>query len=99
VVGSRTIRQDVVLPIWEPVLSMPREELEALIRSFAEQVKVPYLALFGGDPGPSYAGWLGSLIDGAVVEVWPDLGHYPHLAQPDRFVERVSSFEATLSRS
>ena len=29
----------------------------------------------------------------AEVEVWPDLGHYPHLVEPERFVARVVEFD------
>ncbi|HHO58195.1 MAG TPA: alpha/beta hydrolase, partial [Oceanithermus profundus] len=38
--------------------------------------------------------WLAARIPGAAVEVWPDYGHYPHLVDPDRFVERLRTFWA-----
>jgi pimeloyl-ACP methyl ester carboxylesterase len=53
---------------------------------------VPYLSLFGVDPGPQYAQWLAGYIDGAAIEVWQDHGHYPHLVDPAQFNERVRSF-------
>jgi len=53
---------------------------------------VRYLSLFGIDPGPDYADWLMSPIAGAVVEVWAEHGHYPHLVDPDRFVARLTDF-------
>ena len=57
---------------------------------------VPYLALFGLDPGDGYAGWLAERIPGAEVEYWADgdrpFGHYPHLVDPDRFVARLREF-------
>jgi pimeloyl-ACP methyl ester carboxylesterase len=85
--------QAVVLAIWAPVMEASAEDLEALIRSFAARVTVPYLALHGSDPGSGYAAWLAELIPGATVEVWPDEGHYPHLIEPDRFVNRLEDFE------
>jgi pimeloyl-ACP methyl ester carboxylesterase len=54
----------------------------------------PYLALFGIDPGPGYAEWLARRVPGAVVETWEDHGHYPHLVDPDRFVDRIVAFWA-----
>jgi hypothetical protein len=39
----------------------------------------PYLGLFGIDPGPGYAEWLQGHVPTAIVEVWPEAGHYPHL--------------------
>jgi pimeloyl-ACP methyl ester carboxylesterase len=45
--------------------------------------------LHGIDPGPDYAGWLRARVPDAMVEVWPDHGHYPHLVDPERFVARL----------
>jgi pimeloyl-ACP methyl ester carboxylesterase len=89
----RRADQQVVLAIWSPVLESSADDLDALVRSFAGQVKVPYLALHGSDPGSGYAAWLADVIGGATVEVWPDEGHYPHLVEPLRFVNRLADFE------
>ncbi len=87
--------QNVVLGVWEMILSMPAEEIasvvDAALAGYAG-VEVPYLSLFGIDPGPGYSAWIESHIAGAVTEVWPDHGHYPHLADGDRFVDRLDAF-------
>ncbi len=88
--------QRVVLAIWSVVLDSPREELDQMVANMASAVKAPYLSLHGQDPGPDYEAWLTAHVPTAMVEVWDGLGHYPHLAQPDRFVERVNSFERSL---
>lgn len=88
--------QDVVLAIWAPVLQAEPEVLEAMVRSIGEHVSVPYLSLHGIDPGEGYGEWLAGVVDGAVVEVWPGLGHYPHLVERDRFLERLAAFSRTL---
>ncbi|MEZ5216009.1 MAG: alpha/beta hydrolase [Ilumatobacteraceae bacterium] len=93
--GSRP-EQDVVLGIWDGVLTATPEELDALVAGIAQGISVPYLALHGIDPGPDYAPWLESLCATASVEVWADLGHYPHLVQPERFLARVARFEDEL---
>jgi pimeloyl-ACP methyl ester carboxylesterase len=89
-------RQEVVLAIWAPVLESTPGELEAQVRAVGAAVQVPYLSLHGIDPGIEYATWLAGIIPTAVTEVWPDHGHYPHLVDPDRFLERLATFEATL---
>jgi pimeloyl-ACP methyl ester carboxylesterase len=85
--------QAVVLAIWAPVMEASAADLDALVRSFAGQVKVPYLALHGSDPGAGYRAWLADVIPQAELEVWPDEGHYPHLIERDRFVNRLEDFE------
>ena len=90
----RRIDKRVVLAIWAPVMEASAAELDALVRSFAGQVTVPYLALHGSDPGADYTAWLSDVIPQATMEVWPDHGHYPHLVEPDRFIDRLRDFEA-----
>ena len=95
--AARRPDQNVVLGVWEMILSMPAEEIAAVVdgalTGYAD-LDVPYLSLFGIDPGDTYAEWVGSHIAGAVTEVWPDHGHYPHLVDPGRFVGRLAEFWA-----
>ena len=88
--------QDVVLGVWDLVFGAPADELDAVVDSIAGAITGPYLSLHGIDPGPDYDGWLTSRIPSATVEVWSDLGHYPHLIEPDRFVARVVEFDSLM---
>ncbi len=89
----------VVLGAWELLLTQPVEEIaaavDAALAGYADR-DVPYLALFGLDPGDAYGSWLNERIPGADVEYWTDgdrpFGHYPHLVDPDRFVARLRQF-------
>jgi pimeloyl-ACP methyl ester carboxylesterase len=93
----RRAHHEVVLGVWELLLTEPVEEIAATVdAALAGYVgrDVPYLALFGLDPGAGYADWLAARIPGAVVEHWEGHGHYPHLVDPDRFVERLRAFWA-----
>ncbi len=92
----RRPEQAVVLGVWEPVLSLPTEELEAMVAAMTPGISSPYLSLHGIDPGPEYGAWLTSVIPSATFEVWADHGHYPHLVDPARFVERVNTFVAAV---
>ena len=83
--------QTVVLGVWEPVLTLQSGELDAMVSSMTQTITSPYLSLHGIDPGPGYAGWLAANIKGATTEVWPDHGHYPHLVDPTRFVDRINA--------
>jgi pimeloyl-ACP methyl ester carboxylesterase len=86
---------DVVLGVWDMLLTQPVEQIEATVDAALAPYgasSVPYLALFGVDPGDNYAEWLARRIPTSTVELWPEHGHYPHLVDPDRFVERAQSF-------
>ena len=85
-------RQDVVLGVWDLVFRSTGEELDATAAAVGSAVTVPYLALHGLDPGSDYAGWLSARVPSAVVELWPDHGHYPHLVDPERFAARITDW-------
>lgn len=91
--AARRAEQDVVLGVWEAVLTASADELDALVDGVVGAITVPYLSLHGIDPGPEYGAWLTAKLPAATFEVWPDLGHYPHLIEPDRFVARVVAFD------
>lgn len=93
--GNRRADQEVVLGIWMPILESPAEEVAAMVEAAVSAIFCPYLAIHGIDPGPGYVAWLTGLVPTARVEVWDGLGHYPHLAEPDRFVARLEEFWAT----
>jgi len=89
----------VVLGAWELLLTKSVAEIaaavDAALAGYAGR-DVPYLALFGLDPGDDYRSWLAERIPGSDVEYWSDgdrpFGHYPHLVAPDRFVARLREF-------
>lgn len=85
--------QEVVLGVWDLIFSATAEAIDAVVDAMAADISVPYLSLHGIDPGPDYAEWLSERVVGATVEVWNDLGHYPHLVEQERFVSRVVEFD------
>ena len=93
--AQRRADQAVVLGVWEMILTSPVEEIAAVVDGALAGyagLDVAYLSIFGIDPGEGYGDWIASHIDGAVTEVWPDHGHYPHLVEPERFVDRLNQF-------
>jgi pimeloyl-ACP methyl ester carboxylesterase len=92
----RDVPQEVVLGVWEAVFTSSVAELDGMVDAIAGSITVPYLALHGIDPGDGYATWLTGLVPTASVDVWHDHGHYPHLVEPGRFVDRVVHFDATI---
>jgi pimeloyl-ACP methyl ester carboxylesterase len=88
----RRLDQDVVLGVWSTVLDTPAADLEPMVDELTRAIRVPYLSLHGSDPGRGYARWLTDLVPHAAVDVWPGLGHYPHLVDPDRFLDRLEDF-------
>lgn len=87
--------QDVVLGVWDLILTASEDEIAAVVdAALTDYGDTRYLAVFGIDPGPGYAEWLARHIVNSTVEVWDGLGHYPHLVDPDRFVARLEQFWA-----
>jgi pimeloyl-ACP methyl ester carboxylesterase len=91
--GIRRLDQEVELGIWATLLDTPTEDLDRANESLLSGIEVPYLSLHGIDPGAEYATWLVHLVPTADVEVWDDDGHYPHLVEPDHFLERLEAFD------
>ena len=78
------------------------EEVVALIDDALVAVReaaVPYLYVAGEEPGAEYRHWLGQRLPAATIDVWPNSGHFPHLARPDRFVQRLASTASLLASS
>jgi pimeloyl-ACP methyl ester carboxylesterase len=93
--ANRRPHHDVILGVWELLLTAPESALAAAVDAALAGYTAhptPYLALFGIDPGAGYAEWLAGRVPGASVETWPHHGHYPHLVDPDRFVDRLLAF-------
>jgi len=88
--------QNVVLGIWGIVLDSSPEQLDITVDSLATGITVPYLSLHGTAVDDGYARWLQSRVPTATVELWPDHGHYPHLVDSARFLERVRSFDSSI---
>ena len=92
----RRYDQEVVLDIWASVFELGEDQLAAMVTNLAGAIHAPYLSLHGTDPGENYESWLSALVPQAVVERWVGAGHYPHLAEPERFLARLADFEARL---
>ena len=87
-------RQDLVVSYWDELLSRTPDELAAQVSGGIEavaQAGVPYLLVLGSEPPPEVAGWLYGMMPRIDIEVWPDTGHFPHLAYPGRFAERLAA--------
>jgi pimeloyl-ACP methyl ester carboxylesterase len=93
--ANRRADQEVILGVWDVILTQPVDEIsqtvEMALAGYSNR-PTPYLALFGIDPGEEYGAWLADRIEGALIDVWTDHGHYPHLVEPDRFVDTVERF-------
>jgi pimeloyl-ACP methyl ester carboxylesterase len=82
---------DVVLGIWGPLFETDPASLRELSDSLMSQVQVPYVELYGNEPGEGYRKWLHKLVPHAGIELWEGCGHYVHWVQPERFAARVRS--------
>jgi pimeloyl-ACP methyl ester carboxylesterase len=86
-------RQQVVLGYWRQLLEQPIAEITAMVEQTTDTLRtsgVPYLHVAGNDLEPGYRQWLGVRLPAATVEVWPRTGHFPHLADPQRFARRLA---------
>lgn len=89
--GLRRVDPAVLAGMWQPLVGPHSSRL----RAWAEQViavrsGTRVLCVLGADPGRPYVTWLRDHAQLARLEGWAS-GHYPHLADPDRFVARISA--------
>jgi len=86
-------RQQVVLGYWRQLLEASPAETTTMIEQTTAALRasgVPYLHLAGSELDSGYWRWLGVHLPAAAVEVWPRTGHFPHLADPQRFARRLA---------
>jgi len=91
--GSRPV-QEVVLGYWQGVLERPVSELVDFTTQSLSALResgVPYRVVAGEAPQPAYREWLNAMLPQATVTVWPDSGHFPHLAHPALFAECLAA--------
>jgi len=61
--------REIVLGIWEALLSTPPEQLTAIAEAILPRIAAPLLSLHGSSPPPDYAAWLTGLARGARVGI------------------------------
>ena len=74
---------------WQPYMHNPG------LAQWLHRIGIPTLVVWGESDGivkPEYGRGYAAAIPGALFEVVPNAGHYPHLEQPDAFMEIVSGF-------
>jgi pimeloyl-ACP methyl ester carboxylesterase len=81
--------REVVLGIWDALLSTPPGQLTAIAEAILPRIAAPLLSLHGSPPPPDYAAWLTGLAHSARVEIWEGTGHMLHLVAPERFAARL----------
>ena len=86
------VPHEVVLGAWGIVLDSDPDELDALVEGLLPSIRVPYLALYGTDPGDAYRQWMTRLLPQTEFEIWEGDGHFIQLVEPQRFADRVKEF-------
>jgi len=87
-------RQHVVLAYWRQALELPVTEIQSRIDqglTTLKQRRVPYMVIAGHEYDAGYAAWLRDLLPDATLTTFPSSGHFPHLADPDRFADCLAS--------
>ena len=74
---------------WEPFMHNPR------LKHRLHRIKVPTLLIWGENDGvvpPAYAKAYQRLIPGAGLSLIPQAGHFPHIEQPESFLDVLQGF-------
>lgn len=94
-IGAGDASQAVVLGYQADLLERPLAEVAAQRDTGLERlrlIELPYLAIFGNPLDPEERAWYAAELPQAEVEVWPVGHHFPHLADPQRFADRLVEF-------
>lgn len=94
VLGTQRIEQGLVLDYWDKSLTGDAAEVQSEVDALLGRITVPYLWLTGAAVEPADEEHLRAHVPQAQIESWPGLGHMLHLAEPDRFTERLARFAA-----
>ena len=90
VLTTTKARQEIVLGYWQDLFEMTPSQLDALVIGGAAALRksgVPYLMIVGEELSREDATFMQEILPDALKEVWPNSGHFPHLAHPKRFAK------------
>lgn len=88
----RSANPRLVRSLWRRIFTDSADAIDAERAAIVQQIKVPYLALHGEELDRQYTDWLGTHLPHAEWECWPGLGHWLHLVEPERLLDRVLQF-------
>jgi pimeloyl-ACP methyl ester carboxylesterase len=86
--------QALVASYWQELLEQTPDQVNTWLAGVMAAIGaagVPYLLIAGAALPPGLAERIASTIPQATVEVWADTGHFPHLAHPRRFADRLAA--------
>jgi pimeloyl-ACP methyl ester carboxylesterase len=90
-------KQDQFVTYQRELFDVPVTELEGRVHVVLAVLRAagrPYSVIAGDGVGPEDERWLLERLPQATVEVWPGTGHFPFLAHPRRFAERLAATAA-----
>ena len=97
VVATSRPNREIVLGYWQDLFERSPQELEAMVSQGTAAIRgsgVRYVSVMGHDPSPENVAWLEANLPGARNLVWPNSGHFPHLAHPRAFAELLAETSA-----
>ena len=86
-------RQDLVVSYWDDILTQTPDQLNAMLTGGVAAIAasgVPYLLILGAEPDQGSGQRFGDALPQLKTEVWAGTGHFPHLAHPGRFAQRLA---------
>jgi pimeloyl-ACP methyl ester carboxylesterase len=86
-------RQEVVLAYWRQALQWPMADVEARVAEVLGQLRrlqLPYAFIAGHQWDQAETQRVREALPHATVTVVPGSGHFPHLADPDRFARLLA---------
>jgi pimeloyl-ACP methyl ester carboxylesterase len=92
---------NLILSYWHDLLHETPEHAQAVIDTEMAAVTArpaPYLLVCGMQPAPQVTERIDTLLTAVVtIEVWDGSGHFPHLAHPTRFAQRLAAWSSRRS--
>jgi pimeloyl-ACP methyl ester carboxylesterase len=97
VLATQRIEQRLVLDHWFKPMTESPPVLQAEVDAMLDGVEVPYVWLAGGSVEDADRDHLLAHVPQAEIDARSGLGHMAHLAEPDRFVARLSRFVTSVA--
>jgi pimeloyl-ACP methyl ester carboxylesterase len=93
-VTSNSQPRPALISYWANLLEETPEALNNWVKvemTATAATGVPYLLIAGSELPAPLRESIVHAVPHAIVEVWAGSGHFPHLAHPDRFVDRLTA--------